>query len=59
MDTLDTLGKLDKEYVKDGLQVKVFSSDVPDLQRVKINTQIREKIVDVVSGIDCKVLSVV
>jgi len=40
------------EYVADGLTVRTYAPNLTEAERAKTNIEIRERIVDIVSGLD-------
>lgn len=45
---------LDKEYVKDGMTVKLYSPDMSELGRIAADIQIKEKVINIVSELVCE-----
>ena len=45
-------GRLDNEYVSDGLTVRIYSPDCSEQERTKADIHIRERITDIVSEVD-------
>ena len=46
-------GKLDKEYVRNGMTVKLYLPDMPETERIRADIQIRERVLNIVSELTC------